>query len=99
MKLQQNQVWRLRDQYIRIVNLERLVVDYKTLSDLANRTGTHRRITKKEFCRMLKGAVLLTPEENQALKAAMETNVPPAFASADTDPVLDDDTEETETTC
>ena len=74
MKLQQNQVWRLRDQYIRIVNLERLCVDYKTLTDLANRTGTHRRITKKEFCRMMKGAVLLTPEENQALKAILQVN-------------------------
>ncbi len=74
MKLQQNQVWRLHDQYIRIVNLERLCVDYKTLTDLANRTGIHRRITKKEFCRMLKGAVLLTPEENRALNAVLQVN-------------------------
>ncbi len=80
MKFQQNQVWRLRDQYIRIVNLERLAVDYKALTDLTNRTGTHRRITKKEFCRMMKGAVLLTPEENQALKAAL-----PAAAVVDAD--------------
>ncbi len=99
MKLQQNQVWRLRDQYIRIVNLERLAVDYKTLADLANRTGTHRRITKKEFCRMLKGAVLLTPEENQALKAVLQVDEVDGGANIETDSAAGVDTEETETTC
>ena len=99
MKLQQNQVWRLRDQYIRIVNLERLAVDYKSMTDLANRTGTHRRITKKEFCRMMKGALLLTPEENRALKAVLQVEELDDSAHIDVDPAVDVDTEDIEATC
>lgn len=99
MKLQQNQVWRLRDQYIRIVNLERLCVDYKTLTNLANRTGTHRRITKKEFCRMMKGAVLLTPEENQALKAVLQVNAEEPSHETLPEPAVDDEAKDTEATC
>ncbi len=97
MKLQQNQVWRLHDQYIRIVNLERLCVDYKTMSDLSIKSGTHRRITKKEFCRMLKGAVLLTPEENRALKAIMETKT--EDDSTNTETAIDNIADDAEPTC
>jgi hypothetical protein len=59
--LQQNQVWQQGDQYVRIVVLERLRVEYKVMKDLAAREGTHHQATKKEFCRMLKGAVLVPP--------------------------------------
>jgi len=60
MKLQQNQVWKQGDQYIRIVDLERLSVAYKVMKDLTTKEGEHHQVTKKEFCRLLKGAVLLT---------------------------------------
>ncbi len=99
MKLQQNQVWRLHDQFIRIVNLERMCVDYKTMTDLANRTGTHRRITKKEFCRMMKGAVLLTPEEDQVLRAVLQTNEVDDSAKTETDPAVEDIAEDAEAKC
>lgn len=59
MKLQQNQVWQTADGYIRITRLERLEVEYKQIKDLRSREGTHHHVTKKEFCRLLKGAVLL----------------------------------------
>ena len=74
MILQQNQVWKQGDQYLRIVRLERLRVEYKTMKDLSSREGTHERATKKEFCRLLKGAVLLPPPEalKQELAAALE---------------------------
>ena len=59
MKLQQNQIWKKGSEYIRIVNLERMAVDYKTMKDLTTKEGTHTRMAKKEFCRMLKHAKLL----------------------------------------
>jgi hypothetical protein len=61
MKLQQGQVWKKGEEYLRIVKLERLAVDYKAMRDLATKAGTVHQVTKKEFCRLLKSAVLLSP--------------------------------------
>ncbi len=60
LKLQQDQVWKTSDGYLRIVRLERLSVAYKSLRDLATRDGTHHEVTKKEFCRLIKSAELVT---------------------------------------
>jgi hypothetical protein len=60
MKLQQGQIWKCGEKHFRIVHLERLGVGYKTLKSLKSSEGTHQRTTKKAFCRMLKGATLLT---------------------------------------
>jgi hypothetical protein len=60
MKLQQGQIWKCGEEYVRIVHLERLEVGYKTLKSLKSSEGTHQRTTKKAFYRMLKGAILLT---------------------------------------
>lgn len=62
MKLTQAQVWKVEDGFVRVVRVERLAVDYKLMPTLAGEGGTHLRATKKEFCRLLKGAVLLDPE-------------------------------------
>lgn len=62
MKLQQNQIWIKGGEYIRIVQLGRLEVQYKTMTDLLSAHGPHQQVTKKEFCRLLKGAVLLDAE-------------------------------------
>ena len=59
MRLQQNQVWKKGDEYIRITRLERLEVAYKTMADLSTKEGEHHVLTKKEFCRLLHGAKLL----------------------------------------
>ncbi len=61
MRLRQNQLWKQGDRYFRIVTLERLRVEYKELRDPASRDGTHHHVTKKEFCRLLKGAELVSP--------------------------------------
>ena len=61
MKLQQGQVWKQGGEYLRIVHLARLEVEYKSLLDPHSRDGTHHQIKKKEFCRLLKGATLLPP--------------------------------------
>jgi len=59
MKLRQGQIWKVGEQFLRIVHLERLEVRYKAVNDLANRQGTHHHVTKKEFCRLMKNATLV----------------------------------------
>jgi hypothetical protein len=61
MKLLQNQVWKQGDEFFRIVVLERLAVRYKAMKDPATGEGKHHSVTKKEFCRLIKGATLLPP--------------------------------------
>ena len=61
MKLAQNQVWQQGDLYLRIVQLERLEVRYKSITNLLAGQGQHHHVSKKEFCRLIKGATLLTP--------------------------------------
>ena len=70
MKLQQGQIWNLGDQFVRVVSLERLSVEYKLMKNLQSRDGTHQTSPKKEFCRMIKHAILLTPQEARGLLAA-----------------------------
>ena len=60
MRLYQNQVWQQGDQYLRIVVLERLSVEYKATPDLTSKEGKRHQVTKKEFCRLLKGATLVS---------------------------------------
>jgi hypothetical protein len=62
LRLQQGQVWKQGDEFIRIVHLERLEVRYKVVKQLASDAGTHHRASKKEFCRLLKSATLLPPK-------------------------------------
>ncbi len=69
MTLQQNQLWQKGNQFFRIVNLERMAVDFKTLADAEAKEGPHQRLPKKEFCRLLKGAKLLTPAARTPLSA------------------------------
>lgn len=66
MKLEQNQVWKAGDTYLRIVRLERLEVEYKSLADLKSADGLHHHVSKKEFCRLIKNAALLAPDHLRA---------------------------------
>ena len=59
MKLRQGQTWKCGEEFVRIVHLERLEVGYKAFKSLKRSTGTHQLTSKKDFCRMLKGATLL----------------------------------------
>jgi len=61
VKLQQGQIWKAGEDYIRVVHLERLKVGYKKIKDRESGEGTHHEATKKEFCRLLKGAELIGP--------------------------------------
>ena len=64
MKLRQAQVWKEGDRFIRIVQLERLAVEFKSMQTPNAKAGTRQRVTKKEFCRLLKTATLLPPGED-----------------------------------
>ena len=66
-KLEQNQVWRKDGEHYRIVQLERLMVSYKIVRDFGTGEGTHIQVRKKEFCRLIKDATLLTQEEIREL--------------------------------
>ena len=63
MTLEQGQVWKKGEDYLRIVEWSRMEIVYKLMKDMTTRVGTQHRVTKKEFCRMLKGARLLALEE------------------------------------
>ena len=62
MKLQQNQLYKQGEEYIRIVELERSAVRYKLMQDPISGEGSTHLVTKKEFCRLIKGAELLAYE-------------------------------------
>lgn len=66
MKLEQGQNWKQGDDYYRIVVRERLVIEYKAMKDPVAKDGPHHKVTKKEFCRLIKGAELLPPGQNAA---------------------------------
>jgi len=59
MKLCQGQVWKQGGEYIRIVRLARLEVEYKSMTRLNSKEGTKHVTSKKDFCRLLKQARLL----------------------------------------
>jgi len=60
MKLQQNQLWQKGEDYFRIVHRDRLTVVYKTFKNpIGARGAAQQNATKKEFCRLIKGGVLL----------------------------------------
>ncbi len=70
MKLCQGQVWKQGKEYIRIVRLERLAVEYKSQPSLADKEGTKHLTSKKDFCRLLKGAHLLATHKKADAVAA-----------------------------
>lgn len=78
MKLQQDQVWTKDGMYYRIVHWERLSIVYKEMRDLMKKEGTEKQVSKKEFCRLLKGATLMTTEEVRAA-SGRSSGEPDAF--------------------
>ncbi len=62
MKLAQGQVWHVGSEYLRIVTWERLAIAYKSTPSPLTKDGTLVHVTKKEFCRLIKGGVLHQPD-------------------------------------
>ena len=78
MKLCQGQVWKSGKEYIRIVRLERLEVEYKSMPNFGNKEGTKHVTSKKDFCRLLKGARLLSLDKKVSLARKEGDAVVPA---------------------
>jgi hypothetical protein len=69
MKLSQGQIWEQGENYYRIVSRDRLTVDYKRVPSPHEKEGERLQVSKKEFCRLLKGAVLWQPPADEAAEA------------------------------
>ncbi len=78
MKLCQGQTWKQGQQFIRIVRLERLEVEYKSMTSLTTKEGPVQVTSKKDFCRLLKGAQVLSPEKKAARAPTAARSGPPA---------------------
>jgi hypothetical protein len=59
IQLTQNQLWKQGDRYFRIVIWERLAICYKETDSPEAAEGTLHDVTKKEFCKLIKGAELV----------------------------------------
>ena len=62
IKLEQGQLWKAGEEYLRIVDLQRLEVKHKAIRNLETGEGTHHYVTKKQFCRLLKNAAVVSSE-------------------------------------
>jgi len=67
MRLYQNQVYQQGNEFFRVVRVERLKVGYKSVGPLVAGEGEHFEVSKKEFCRLIKGATLLSSEQVEAI--------------------------------
>ncbi|WP_395738817.1 hypothetical protein [Prosthecobacter sp.] len=93
MKLEQGQIWKKGDEYFRIVEWARLSIEYKRMKDPLTKQGTLHKATKKQFCRLLKGAVLLKPEDLQSSSveaASEEEEFSPELENAITESIAAD---------
>ncbi|MEJ6523342.1 MAG: hypothetical protein QNL65_04130 [Opitutales bacterium] len=63
MKLLQGQVWKKGKDYYRITEWSRMTIQYKHTQNLNCVEGEVVEVSKKEFCRLLKGATLCDPVE------------------------------------
>ena len=68
MKLAQGQIWKTSPEvhsyegisvYLRIVDIERLSVDYKEMLKADTKDGHHKSASKNVFCSLIKGAELV----------------------------------------
>jgi hypothetical protein len=69
----QGQIWKKEKEFIRIVRLERLEVEYKSMTSLAGKEGSRHVTSKKDFCRLLKQARLLQPAKTPPDAISEET--------------------------
>lgn len=60
-KLKQGQVWKVGEDYYRIVKWQRLTIEYKHITDWETREGTVHTASKKDFCRMIRSGDLYQP--------------------------------------
>ena len=76
MKLEQGQIWKKGEDYYRIVEWARLAIEYKLMKNPATKEGTLHQVSKKEFCRLLKGAELIQPQKSLLIQEEAEGKIP-----------------------
>ena len=59
MRLKQGQVWQKKDRFYRIVEWSRLSIKYKLSFSENGTEDPPEEVSKKEFCRLIKGAQLV----------------------------------------
>ena len=62
MKLQQGQIWQKGNNYYRITEWSRMIIQYNHTHDPNLKEGEVIEISKKEFCRLIKGGTLVDPD-------------------------------------
>lgn len=65
MRLYQDQLYRKKDAYLRIIRLDRYEVEFKTGTGDPKGEGVTQVLAKKPFCRLLKGMELAVPEREE----------------------------------
>ena len=73
MKLAQGQIWKKETVWLRIVGWARLTIEYKEMPAADSKEGPQHTVSKKEFCRLIKGAVLVEPELGVEVGTALRT--------------------------
>lgn len=68
MKLEQGQVWKVGEAYLRIVKWQRLSIEYKHIADWETREGELHKVSKKEFCRIIRPGKLYLGEVEEDLE-------------------------------
>jgi hypothetical protein len=81
MKLEQGQIWQQGEMHYRIVKWSRTAIEYKAMKNPLTKEGTVHQATKKEFCRLLKGATLLTPEKKVSVEEGSEEDSGDVFSA------------------
>jgi hypothetical protein len=66
MRIYQDEVYQKGTKFIRIVRLDRYEVEFKTMTGDPKGEGSLAVLSKKEFCRTLKGMTLVAPVKKDA---------------------------------
>ena len=73
MRLDRGQVWKLeKEGFVLIVVWERLAIEYQELASAEATEGAIHRVTKKEFCRLIKHAEMVGLRSDEELTLAEE---------------------------
>lgn len=66
MTLAEGQIWKKGEKFYLIAVWERLAIEYQLLDDVDATGATTQRVTKKEFCKLIKGAEMVKQRESEA---------------------------------
>jgi len=84
LKLEQGQIWGQNQTYWRIVKWSRQAIEYKLCDATGSCNGDLIAVSKKEFCKLIKAAELMT-KEKLAADLAMEVGDTPPLQPTVTD--------------